>query len=165
MVRLESVRPSKRRGSEYIGLTAFDGNGSKSRHNIAEPNRSIIYIYLIFQPPMPPKLRGSLQKSLLCLDGSGIFLCPSCATWRRSFSTRAKGVPRRGARLPSPAYRQLATSSVINAGRDVPPRFKELHEALTQVGNTAPSQINLSRLQLALRGLESEEPLVRVAGA
>lgn len=111
---------------------------------------------------MPPKLRGSLQKRLPCLDGSGIFLCPSCATWRRSFSTRAKGASRRGARLPS--YRQLTTSSVINAGRDVPPRFKELHEALNQVGSSATGQINLSRLQLALRGLESEEPLVRVAG-
>lgn len=46
----------------------------------------------------------------------------------------------------------------------MPPRFKELHEALNSVGKNAAGQINVSRLQLALRGLESEEPLVRVAG-
>lgn len=35
---------------------------------------------------------------------------------------------------------------------------------LSSVGKHAAGQISVSRLQLALRGLESEEPLVRVAG-
>ncbi|RJE19591.1 hypothetical protein PHISCL_08081 [Aspergillus sclerotialis] len=114
---------------------------------------------------MPPRLRGSLQRSLSCLDSGRVFFCPSCATWRRSFSTRANVNSRRGDLLPSSSstHRHLTTSSVINAGRDVPPRFKELHEALNLVGKNAAGQISVSRLQLALRGLESDEPLVRVA--
>lgn len=47
---------------------------------------------------------------------------------------------------------------------NVPPRFRELHAALNRVGDVATDRVDLSRLQLALRGLESEEPLIRVAG-
>lgn len=46
----------------------------------------------------------------------------------------------------------------------MPPRFKELHAALEEVKDAALEQVNLSRLQFALRGLESETPLIRVAG-
>lgn len=53
---------------------------------------------------------------------------------------------------------------MVNAGKNVPPRFRELYAALNRVGDVAPERVNLSRLQLALRGLEVEEPLVRVAG-
>ncbi|RMJ22275.1 hypothetical protein PHISP_06860 [Aspergillus sp. HF37] len=114
---------------------------------------------------MPPRLRSSLKKSVACpVGGRGAFFCPSCATWRRTLTSRGNAVSRRGDRLPSllASNRRLA-SSVINAGRNVPPRFKGLYEALDSVGNTAAGQVNLSRLQLALRGLESEEPLMRVA--
>jgi hypothetical protein len=45
----------------------------------------------------------------------------------------------------------------------VPERFRELYEALNRVRDAAPEQVNISRLQLALRGLESEVPLIRVA--
>lgn len=45
----------------------------------------------------------------------------------------------------------------------MPDRFRELYEALDEVKNTAPEQLSLSRLQLALRGLESETPLIRIA--
>lgn len=57
-----------------------------------------------------------------------------------------------------------STSSVINAGKTVPPRFKELYDSLDGVRDAAIEQVSLSRLQLALRGLESEAPLIRVAG-
>lgn len=115
---------------------------------------------------MPPRLRGLLKRGLPPLDGGGVFFCPSCATWRRTLTLRASDISRQGKRLPSllTPNRQFTTPSVINAGRDVPPRFKELHEALDRVGNAAAGQVNLSRLQLALRGLESENPLMRVAG-
>lgn len=53
---------------------------------------------------------------------------------------------------------------MIHSGRQVPPRVRELYDALSQVNNVATEQVNLSRLQLALRGLESEVPLIRVAG-
>ncbi|KAI9930052.1 hypothetical protein ASPWEDRAFT_48229 [Aspergillus wentii DTO 134E9] len=113
---------------------------------------------------MPPKLRGSLQTSLSRpLNSGGVFYCPSCTTWRRTLSTRSSIVPRRRPSSSNlPTHRPLATS-VVNAARNVPPRFKELYEALNRVGDTATEQVNLSRLQLALRGLESEAPLIRVA--
>ncbi|PWY96393.1 hypothetical protein BO94DRAFT_529772 [Aspergillus sclerotioniger CBS 115572] len=108
---------------------------------------------------MPPKLRGSLPKSLSQIqDPASVFYCPSCTLWRRSISTRR--------RLPTTttttSHRTIATAPVVHT-RHVPPRLKELHEALNQVKDVATEQVNLSRLQLALRGLETETPLVRVA--
>ncbi|GAB1215719.1 hypothetical protein ATERTT37_004913 [Aspergillus terreus] len=52
---------------------------------------------------------------------------------------------------------------MVHGSRHVPPRLRELYDALGQVKDVAPEQVNLSRLQLALRGLESEAPLIRVA--
>lgn len=111
------------------------------------------------------------------MDSAGVFYCPSCATWRRALSTRASAnsiginrIPpvRRTDRLLEPSsatsVRPITSSSVITAGRTVPRRFKELYDALSGVKDAAIQQVNLSRLQLALRGLESEEPLIRVAG-
>jgi len=125
---------------------------------------------------MPPNLRGSLPKSLpRPLDSGGIFYCHSCATWRRTISTRRKtyrpgtststsgNIPQ-GRNEELNTQQHYFTSSAINAGKNVPPRFKELYAALNRVGDVATDRVNLSRLQLALRGLESEEPLVRVAG-
>lgn len=134
---------------------------------------------------MPPNLRGSLPKSLSRpLDSGGVFYCPSCSTWRRTISTRRKTyrpstgastgtstkastssiIPRGQNEGLNTQRHQFTTSSAINAGKNVPPRFKELYAALNRVGDVATDRVNLSRLQLALRGLESEEPLVRVAG-
>lgn len=122
---------------------------------------------------MPPRLRGLLAKSLSRpLDS--VFYCPSCATWRR-LSTRAgvnnyaRGEKTNTAHRPLnpaaiPAPRPLSTSPIVSAGKAVPPRFKELYGALEGVRDAAIEQVSLSRLQLALRGLESETPLIRVAG-
>ncbi|CAL5871420.1 uncharacterized protein PFLUO_LOCUS5670 [Penicillium psychrofluorescens] len=121
---------------------------------------------------MPPRLRGLLAKSLSRpLDS--VFYCPSCATWRR-LSTRAgvnnyaRGEKTNTAHRPLnpaaiPAPRPLSTSPIVSAGKAVPPRFKELYGALEGVRDAAIEQVSLSRLQLALRGLESETPLIRVA--
>ncbi|GME40016.1 hypothetical protein B0A49_09583 [Neofusicoccum parvum] len=57
----------------------------------------------------------------------------------------------------------LASRTAINAPLDVPPRLKELYQALDALKSDAASYVNLSRLQLALRGLETEDPVVRVA--
>ncbi|KAH8423552.1 uncharacterized protein LDX57_001312 [Aspergillus melleus] len=117
---------------------------------------------------MPPKLRGSLQRSLRRVQNSASDLpCPSCATFRRALSTRRSANISDGNRQSSSwaaSPRPSTTSSVIHSGRQVPPRLRELYEALGQVQNVATEQVNLSRLQLALRGLESEVPLIRVAG-
>lgn len=123
---------------------------------------------------MPAKLRNALQRSLSRpLDSTGVFYCPSCSTWRRKLSTRTNGsakieTARRNAHLldtvPTTHTRPFTTSPAISAGKTVPPRFKELYDALSGVKDAAIEQVSVSRLSLALRGLESEEPLIRVAG-
>lgn len=123
---------------------------------------------------MPAKLRNALQRSLSRpLDSTGVFYCPSCSTWRRALSTRAASnakieTTRRNPHLlhtvPNSRTRPFTTSPAISAGKTVPPRFKELYDALSGVKDAAIEQVSVSRLSLALRGLESEEPLIRVAG-
>lgn len=131
-----------------------------------------------YRAPMPSRLRSALPRSLSRpLDSAGVFYCPSCSTWRRALLTRAgasnTGIDKinsahRSSRfLESPtavAARSFTTSSVITAGKTVPPRFKELYDALSGVQDAAIQEVSISRLQLALRGLESEAPLIRVAG-
>lgn len=126
--------------------------------------------------PMPPKLRSSISKSLSRPSDNGlIFYCPSCSIWRRNLATRPRGnlTPRRDQQhLPSSPLipsvnvcrRQLATPSLVSSRKNVPERFRGLYEALNRVRDATPEQVNISRLQLALRGLESEVPLIRVAG-
>ncbi|KAJ5912755.1 hypothetical protein N7504_001638 [Penicillium tannophilum] len=116
---------------------------------------------------MPARLRGTLQRSIARpLDSAGIFYCQSCTTWRRALSTRAslnKIAPaRRSDRLISSITpsRPITTSTAVST---VPPRFKELHDALSGIKDAAIEQVSVSRLQLALRGLESETPLIRIA--
>ncbi|KAJ5182524.1 hypothetical protein N7492_000140 [Penicillium capsulatum] len=126
---------------------------------------------------MPARMRSALSRSLARpLESAGVFFCPSCSIWRRTLSTRANtaiasvDTARRAARplaASSPSHstpiRLLATNSAITAGKTVPPRFRELYDALSGVKDAAIEQVSVSRLQLALRGLESETPLVRVA--
>ncbi|KAJ5649326.1 uncharacterized protein N7484_003049 [Penicillium longicatenatum] len=117
---------------------------------------------------MPARLRGTLQRSIARpLDSAGIFYCQSCTTWRRALSTRAsinKIAPtRRNDRLVSSittSSRSITTSTAIST---VPPQFKELHDALSGIKDATIEQVSVSRLQLALRGLESETPLIRIA--
>ncbi|PIG88156.1 hypothetical protein AARAC_011369 [Aspergillus arachidicola] len=115
---------------------------------------------------MPPKLRGSLSKGLpRAGEKAAAYYCPSCSTRRRTLSTRRNGIvpPRlEASRLSFFSSRPITTSSVIHA-RHVPPRLRELYEALNKIQGVATEQVNISRLQLALRGLESEAPIIRVA--
>ncbi|KAL4917955.1 hypothetical protein BDW62DRAFT_73687 [Aspergillus aurantiobrunneus] len=137
---------------------------------------------------MPLKLRGSLSKSLPHRrDPTTKTLppCPSCASVQqhRKLSTRRSNhhalssPPNRTqtqsqAQLQNPILPQpsLASTklfstapSTVHTARHVPPRLKELYGSLAHLQSVAPEQVNLSRLQLALRGLESEGPLIRVA--
>jgi hypothetical protein len=57
----------------------------------------------------------------------------------------------------------LTSSTAINGSKPIPARYRSLYAALTDVRKTASAQLNLSRLQLALQGLESESPPTRVA--
>ncbi|KAL5335837.1 hypothetical protein BJX70DRAFT_308726 [Aspergillus crustosus] len=135
---------------------------------------------------MPLKLRGSLPKSpprKRDTPSRTITDCPSCATiqQRRAFSTRLlpsqlrtqlRQRPQSQAHLRNtiPQLRTVAKTnsystapSSVHTARHVPPRLRNLYESLARIQNVAPEQVNLSRVQLALRGLESEEALIRVA--
>lgn len=129
------------------------------------------------QPPMPSRLRSALPRSLSRpLDPGGAYYCPSCTPCRRTLATHTRintngdkfDRARRGRRqLESSSVtnpRLFTTSPAINPGKTVPPRFKELYDALGGVKDAAIEQVSISRLQLALRGLESEAPLIRIAG-
>lgn len=126
---------------------------------------------------MPSRLRSALPRSLSRpLDPGGLYYCPSCAPRRRTLTTRTEctanvdklGRSRQVARLSGStsgtSVRPFTTSPAINPGKTVPPRFKELYDALSGIKDAAIEQVSISRLQLALRGLESETPLIRIAG-
>ncbi|KAK0783802.1 hypothetical protein LTR75_014029 [Friedmanniomyces endolithicus] len=57
----------------------------------------------------------------------------------------------------------LASVTAINAPTTVPPAHRDLHQRLLALQEEASTHINLSRVQLAARSLESEEPVIRVA--
>ncbi|KAL4772776.1 hypothetical protein BDW60DRAFT_222314 [Aspergillus nidulans var. acristatus] len=134
---------------------------------------------------MPLNLRSSFPRSLLRRRGSianSTTPCSSCATTqqRRNLSTRREpcSAPRfrtqahlqksspisRLNSLAKPSAKLYSTApTTAHTARHVPLRLRELYESLVQLQSIAPEQVNLSRLQLALRGLETEEPLIRVA--
>ncbi|KAM0723699.1 hypothetical protein Q7P37_000687 [Cladosporium fusiforme] len=57
----------------------------------------------------------------------------------------------------------LASSSAINAPSTVPHELRELHQRLNALQDSASGFVDLSRLQLALRSLESDDPVIRIA--
>ncbi|EED18083.1 conserved hypothetical protein [Talaromyces stipitatus ATCC 10500] len=114
-----------------------------------------------------------------------VFYCPSCSTWRRrtvstvTNSYRARNpagfrhvfhdnnTPKINAAtrryLTVSAPTRLNSSASLVVDKSVPARFRELYAALKELEDVAADHISLSRLQLVQRGLESEEPVVRVA--
>jgi hypothetical protein len=57
----------------------------------------------------------------------------------------------------------VAPVTVVNAVKHIPPAALELHEALENLQREAEMYTSLSQLQLALRGLESENAVTRIA--
>ncbi|USP72848.1 hypothetical protein yc1106_00122 [Curvularia clavata] len=53
--------------------------------------------------------------------------------------------------------------TAINLRPNVPPRNKELYDALSALSGAAETYVNISRLQLALRGLAAQDAVTRVA--
>lgn len=118
-----------------------------------------------------------------------VFYCPSCSTWRRrmvstaatanNYRTRNGGLrhvfhSNNNINTTTTVRRYLSSSAAssngpaglvdVNIKKNVPARFRELYAALKELEDVAADHISLSRLQLAQRGLESEEHVVRVAG-
>jgi hypothetical protein len=53
--------------------------------------------------------------------------------------------------------------TAINLRPNIPPRNQELHNALSKLNHAAETYVNISRVQLALRGLEAQDAVTRVA--
>lgn len=101
---------------------------------------------------------------------------PKAAQQNRSFNTQhirdkswqprhAKAAlpPNQGISTRSATNGSLASTTAINAPTTVPHELRELHQKLQLLQDKASSYVDLSRLQLALRSLESAEPVIRVA--
>ena len=120
---------------------------------------------LLLHLPMPPTGRPPAQ--LVRRDAFSRFICPSCAFSRTLITNKVTVPSRQTPQLNRPSRRHastVASATAINAPVDVPIAFKDLHESLQKLKNDAAVYTNLSRLQLALRGLESRNAVVRVAG-
>ena len=118
---------------------------------------------------MPPKPPGGLfDKALSTLTRSRL-ICPACCH-RRALSVKAHTlrVHQFSARCPQLSKPRTAstTASVtaVNAKREIPPAFQELYSSLKALETEAGVYVNTSQLHLALRGLESEDPVTRIAG-
>lgn len=96
-------------------------------------------------------------------------ICPTCAfsqalqqtkSWRSDSASVSSN--QRGPRQVRYASTH-ASRTAINAAKEVPPRFRDLHQSLEVLKKEATNYVNISRLHLALRSLESPSPVVRVA--
>ena len=105
---------------------------------------------------MPTRIRSLACRSILQTT-DGPYICPSCIVHQRKAHRPAWSRSR--ARPAS----HLVSSTAINATKTIPARCKPLYDALNVVKKTAYAQVNLSRLQLAIQGLETEAPMIRVA--
>jgi hypothetical protein len=76
----------------------------------------------------------------------------------------------RNVRKPSSNYLRVRYASThvaptaIDLNPKIPSRNKELHHALSALSGAAETYVNISRLQLALRGLAAQDAVTRVAG-
>ena len=57
----------------------------------------------------------------------------------------------------------ISSATAINASKPIPAQYRELHERLILLGSKAETYINVSQLQLVLRGLESDDAIIRIA--
>ena len=120
---------------------------------------------------MPTKL-PLIAKAISSLsDPLRPFVCSSCrheqarALSNRSARLRILGNrTARGATLRIRTASTTASVTAVNVRREIPPRFRNLHESLKALEIEAAVYINSSQLRLALRGLESDDAVTRIAG-
>lgn len=112
--------------------------------------------------PMPGKYHVSLIQRTPLL-ARRLFFCPSCSQIRHlSFSSGPAPTARSTIKRSAST---LSGSSIVSATKNIPERFQELYKALEELKNTPGNHVNLGRLELAQRGIETENPLIRIAGA
>ncbi|KAL8755716.1 MAG: hypothetical protein Q9184_004714 [Pyrenodesmia sp. 2 TL-2023] len=111
--------------------------------------------------PSSPALRSTRS---IVLKSTDPYVCPTCRFRNATNSLRRRNKP--GPRSFAPARRAASTITsvtTVNAKTAVPHAFRELHDALNVLQREAAVYTNLSQLQLALRGLESENGVTRIA--
>ena len=121
---------------------------------------------------MPPKLPLISKAVSLQSLTSLTFVCASCryssSRALSSGSSRSRSQGKRRAHestiLQTRAASTTASVTAVNAKHDIPPRFLNLHESFKALETEAAVYINSSQLRLALRGLESENAVTRIAG-
>ncbi|MCJ1434274.1 hypothetical protein MMC27_003641 [Xylographa pallens] len=117
--------------------------------------------------------RAFLERKLRYLQPdiiSQLYICSSCLS-KRAFWTTASRAHYKNRSLdvyqrshPLKRYIASVTSvTAVNVTRTIPKHNRRLHEELTVFENKAATFANVSQLQLALRGLESDDPTIRVA--
>ncbi|KMQ41657.1 hypothetical protein HL42_7647 [Trichophyton rubrum] len=108
---------------------------------------------------MPGKYHVSLIQRTPLL-ASWLFFCPSCSQIRQFSSSGPAPTPRSTIKRSAST---LPGSSIVSATKNIPERFQELYRALEDLKNTSGNHVNLSSLELVQRGIETENPLIRIA--
>ncbi|KAF3892553.1 hypothetical protein GY631_4151 [Trichophyton interdigitale] len=108
---------------------------------------------------MPGKYHVSLIQRTPLL-ARRLFFCPSCSQIRQLSSSGPASTPRSTIKRSAST---LPGSSIVSATKNIPEKFQELYKALEELKNTSGNHVDLSRLELAQRGIETENPLIRIA--
>ncbi|KAL8965457.1 MAG: hypothetical protein Q9197_006503 [Variospora fuerteventurae] len=112
---------------------------------------------------MPP-YSASRSITTNLFNATNTYICPTCCFRNAVSSVRRLKKPTRPTPLPTRRPLSTITSvTTVNAQKDIPHAFQELYHALSVLQREAAVYTNLSQLQLALRGLESENAVTRVA--
>ena len=114
-------------------------------------------------PPRPPV--GLLNRTLSTWIRSP-YVCRACR-YRKTLSIKAHtwNVRQSPVELCKPRTASTTASvTAVNAKKDIPYAFQALHASLKALETEAGVYVNTSQLQLALRGVESENPVTRIAG-
>lgn len=119
--------------------------------------------------PMPPRLSTFRRLLPITSEGPiGLRYCPACTFWWISRLQITRPNDRHTTRprsLSRPRTTStLASATAINATKQIPTFNRELHDALSELKSKAGNYVDLNRLQLALRGLETKDAVIRVAG-
>ena len=123
-------------------------------------------------------LKSDLLRRTLATLGKKAYVCPSCRLKASIPINASRSKPVLPARRPSHGpfishpfranakIRHASTSAnvtSINSKKDIPPGTEEIYHALAALEHDAGIHVNLSQLRLALRGLESQDAVTRIA--
>ena len=115
---------------------------------------------------MPPNLHGQslIERSRYCFNLQ-VDLYSGCLP--RNPRYEAIQLLRATTRPTKRVYHaaRITSHTAINATKSIPSAFKQLHDSLKKLKVDAANYVDLSKLDLAIRGLESHNPLVRIAGS